>query len=182
MSPHVTDWRWTAPREEAASHVASDMLSDTEIATRCGITKRTLERWKLEPEFAGRVAHRVAELAAAVAALGIADRHNRVAAQNDRWHRMQTLMDARADQYKAVPGGETGLIVRQVKRRTVYYAEDGTQSSEDVEEWVLDAALLVELRKLEEHTARELGQWTEKHDHSGSVLIREYGGFDPDQV
>lgn len=176
MQQNATPFRWTTRREQAAGLVAAGVLGDEAIAQQAGIGRPQLWRWRQHPEFAARVDALVAEQRAAVAAQGIADRQNRVAAQDDRWRRMQALMAARATAYQDGPGGETGLIVMQHK------ALGYGRSQEIVEEYVLDAALLAELRKLEEHTAKELGQWTEKHDHSGTVVIREYGGFDPEAV
>jgi len=177
MSGNVSRWRWFGRRARAAELVAADLLTDTQIGAKCGVTERTIERWKLVPEFAARVEERRLALVAAVQDLGIADRRNRVAAQDERWRRMRALMDARAgDLPEHVAGGETGLLVRQVK--AVGYGP----LQRFVDEYALDAALLAELRKLEEHTAKELGQWTEKHEVSESVVIRSYGGFDPDSV
>lgn len=169
-------WHWTIVRERAADLAAADDLSDPQIAERCGVKRDSIARWRRVPAFQARVAEIVAKQAAAIQAAGIADKRNRVNAQNDRWRRMQALMAARAQMYGDVPGGETGLVVLQQK------ALGSGSLMEVIDEYVLDAALLRELRAHEEQAAKELGQWTEKLEHSGSVLIREYGGFDPDSV
>ena len=54
-SPKFTGFVWNTKREEAALHVAHDRLTDEAIAKVAGISKRTLEKWKLLPEFRIRV-------------------------------------------------------------------------------------------------------------------------------
>jgi hypothetical protein len=195
MSQNVTAFRWSEKSERAAGLVAQDALTDEAIAADVGIARRTLERWKLDPAFAGRVAALVAEFAAAVKAEGIANRQNRVAALDDRWRRMQRVVEARAEQYKDVPGGDSGLLVRQVKLVKVYGSAtevdelEGGEGPEgdvltsmkrevEVAEYAVDTGLLRELREHEKQAAQELGQWTEKREHSGELLLRQYVGVD----
>jgi len=67
---------------------------------------------------------------------------------------MRQLIDARAEELNgAVPGGETGLLVRQIK-----LSNTGIQ----VEEFAVDTRLLKEMRALEEQVAKELGQYADK--------------------
>ena len=51
-----------------------------------------------------------------------------------------------------VPGGDTGLLVKEV-----FYSSNGTR-----ERYEVDTALLKEIRATEEQAARELGQWIDR--------------------
>jgi hypothetical protein len=57
-------------------------------------------------------------------------------------------------------GGETGLLVRQIKLAA---------SGATVEEFAVDTGLLKELRAHQEQAAKELGQWTEKREVTGKA-------------
>jgi len=140
--------------------VADDSQSDQDIADTLRIGKRTLERWKLLPAFKARVAEIVAAYREAVMSEGIADKANRVADLNDRWKRMRQVIVKRAADPKlaSVPGGDTGLLVHQVK---------GIGKGPDfmlVDMYAVDTALLAEMRNTETAAARELGQLIERHD------------------
>ena len=110
-------FHWTARREEAAALLAADELTDEEIAARAGVTRRQLTNWKRHPDFATRIqaiARRIGDLAAKHA---IARRHRRVARLQDRWDRLDQVVQERAadPQMQDVPGGKTGLLVRRIK-------------------------------------------------------------------
>ena len=117
-----------------------------------------------------RIVGAIEEHRAAIRAEGIANRQNRVDAQNARWAALQTIVVERAEEAGGErPGGGrgTGFLVKQYKQ-----VGQGP-AAQLVEEWAVDKALLSEFRELEEHTARELGQWVEKHDqrHSGAIDV-----------
>jgi len=154
----MSAFRWTGRRERAALLVAQDELSDQAIADSLGIAERTLERWKRNPVFAERVQALIEQIRAAILVEGIADRVARVKRQNDRWERIQRLLDARAEANADLTGGDTGLVVREV----TYLPGGATRERHE-----FDAAVLRELRELEKHTAQELGQWTEKKELTG---------------
>lgn len=154
----MSEWKWTKQRERAAALAAADRLTDREIAQQININPRTLGRWKSAPEFAERIARLVAEYRAAVRRHGIAILENRVAALQDRWQRMHQVIEERsADPDMAeVPGGQTGLVVHQVKGV-------GTGDAfQLVDLYLIDTGLLAELRAHEQQAAKELGQWTER--------------------
>lgn len=201
MRQNETAFRWSKKSEQAAALVAQDSQSDADIAEACDISRATLARWKQHPEFAGRVEQLVAEFAAAVKAEGIANRQNRVAALNDRWQRIQQVIEARAADpaMQRAAGGSTGLLVRKVVLVKVYNSATEVEEIEDdeapegdllfsakrsveVEEFALDTGLLRELREHEKQAAQELGQWTEKHEHQGDLLLRQYVGVDVDKA
>ncbi|MHB1131667.1 MAG: hypothetical protein ACYC4L_04695 [Chloroflexota bacterium] len=118
-----------------------------------------LKRWSQVHGWQARLEEIAAAERAAIVARGIADRQNRVDALNDRWRRMQRVIEARADQHEkadleASPaaGASSGLMVLTIK-----YLPSGSR----VEEWAVDTGLLKELREHEKQAAQELGQWSE---------------------
>ena len=154
------EWVWTRARERAALLTAEDALTDVEIAAEVGISERTLNRWRKRPEFVARVEEHIEAFRAVIARKAIAQRGRRVAALQDRWRRMQRVIEERAaDPGMAdVPGGRTGLIVRRVKG--IGRGED----FERVEEYAVDDGLLREMREHERQAAQELGQWLERSE------------------
>ena len=170
----VKFWHWTKKRTRAAQLVAEDQLTDDEIASELGISRRSLACWKKHSDFASRVGEIVEAMRQAILAEGIANRQNRVDALNARWQRMKRVIDERERQHanidslKASPaaGASTGLMVL-----TIRYLPGGSR----VEEWAVDTGLLKAMNETEKQAAIELGQWEEKSQVSGGVLIREYG-------
>lgn len=124
----------TGRQEEAAALVAADLLSDSAICKRVGIgSRQTLHVWKQRPEFAARVAELRADIRANARLDGIASVDNRVAALNDRWRRLQAIIEARAVELADVPGGETGLLVREVQLVKLHDAGPREDDEPDVE-------------------------------------------------
>lgn len=154
MALNGTEFEWSGKAERAAMLVAADDRPDHAIAKACKISKRTLERWKTVSAFAERVEANRRLLRQQVEAEGIANRKNRVAAQNDRWRRMQRVIDERAADAanEKVPGWTTGLLVHRRKQI------GGGESAQVVDEYEVDTGLLKELREHEKLTAEELGQ------------------------
>jgi hypothetical protein len=176
VSVNVSSFAWTRKTERAALLVAQDDLADRAIGAACGVTERTIERWKQHPEFAARVQEHRDAWREAIKAKGIAERQNRVDALNDRWHRMRQVIEERAEDAATarVAGGSTGLIVRDVK---------GVGKGEDfqlIDIYSVDTGLLKELREHEKQAAQELGEWSEKREISGpggdaiEVRARDY--------
>lgn len=96
----------------------------------------------------------------------LAVRDNRLAAQQERHDRMRLVMDERAADMQTVPGGKSGLLVRQVKQI------GNGDSAREVEEYKLDTGLLSEFREHEKQIAQELGQWQESAGSGPSVAIQ----------
>lgn len=194
MSANVSGYQWSRRAEQAALLVAQDELPDLKIAAECKISERTLERWKLIPEFAARVHEHRSIWREEIKAKGIADRQNRVDSYNDLHARMMRVVEARSEEHKDVPGGETGLLVRQAKLVKVYSGSGDPDDDEDGEtiysakkdrivyEYAVDTSLLKELREIKKQAAQDLGQWTEKQEHAGEILVRQYVGVDVDGV
>lgn len=152
----------------------------------------TLSLWSRAHNWQQRLAEIAEAERQAIIARGIAERQNRIDAQNERWRKMLQVIEERSRDPKLaeVPGGQTGLIVASPVLVKVYRAKRKTEGEElsstrktvVLHEYAVDAALLKELRELEKHTAQELGQWTEKADLTVERLVREYVGIDPDEV
>jgi hypothetical protein len=153
-------WSWTQARETAASLVADDSLSDIEIASKAGVGKATLERWKKVPQFHARVLEireALRKTAAEVALQdGIANCRERMVCLNELWNRLQRVVSerAKAPDMQNIPGGRTGLLVRHVR---------SIGGDETVDEYAVDTGLLHELREYAKQAAQEMGQWVEHH-------------------
>lgn len=119
----------------------------------------TLTGWSVAHAWQQRLADIAEAERQAIVARGIADRIERVKSQNDRWQRMQRVIEAREVRHPesdyAAAGADSGLMVL-----TVRHLPGGGRT----EEWAVDTGLLRELRELEKQAAQELGQWTEKKD------------------
>jgi len=161
MSERV--FRWTGKREQAALLVAQDGKSDEQIATTLGITDRTLDRWKLAPEFRARVASLVADMREAVRQRGIAEKRNRLDLYEDIKDRLvQVVAERAADPTMAdVPGGRTGMLVRG------YKAIGSGENAQVREEYAVDGVLARELRDYAKQAAIEVGDWAERRELSG---------------
>ncbi|HWQ32557.1 MAG TPA: hypothetical protein VNQ79_06720 [Blastocatellia bacterium] len=155
MSVNVIEKWWTPERLRAVELIAAGDKTDQQVADEVGITKRQLARWKNVPEFRERVNEIAAATAEKLRAEGVLRKQNRLINLQDRIDRMCRLIEARAREMADVPGGETGLLVRDLKGK---YA--------DREVYRFDAALVRELREHEKQAAQELGQWVEKQETS----------------
>lgn len=95
---------------------------------------------------------------------GIADQSFRMERLNELDRRYWELIESRAKEYVNVPGGSTGLIVRQLK-------SDGDGGF--LTEYVADVAVTKEIRDLQKQMAQELGEWTEKRSIDGVLTFAE---------
>ena len=157
----------TTNQARAAQLVAEDTLTDDAISKECGIGRATLTRWKHLPLFIERRESIEAELAAAILEVGIASRKARVAALEDRWHRMRGIIDERAasdppGKAEDVPGWSSGLLTHSTKG----VGKGDSFHLEDV--YAVDSALLAEMRAHERQAAQELGQWLDKAELASS--------------
>jgi hypothetical protein len=101
--------------------------------------------------------------------LAVAQKARRVASINRQWLRLHEVIDARAADptMAGVPGGSTGLIIRDVK------AIGRGQDFRVVEVYTVDTGTLKSLLDHARQAAQELGQWIEKgeYDLSDADLI-----------
>ena len=107
------------------------------------------------------------ELSAALVTTEISDRNARIQALQERWTRLRANLDRVLEERGAemagvVPGGSTGLLMRDYKggkdtSTPVYRLDPGV------------VALLAELRAHEKQAAEELGQWVEKREETSTL-------------
>lgn len=158
----MATFAWHTRRIVASQLVADDALSNEQIAAKVGVSRQTLDLWIANPTFQERVVAIREAYRVKIEAEGIANRQNRIAAQNDRWDRMRRVIEARAQanprDNDAPPGAESGLHVRQEKQI------GAGRNAIRVVEWKVDTGLLAELRAHEQQAAKELGQWTDRTD------------------
>jgi len=167
MSPQLTD-----RQREAALRIARGDSYAT-VSKDMRLAKRTIVRWAKLPEFTVELEAQAASIRETVKAEGIVNRQNRLDAYNDRWRKMQSVIDGRAADktFARAPGYTSGLLVHQY--RTVGRGED----AQVMDEFAVDTGLLKEMRELEKQAAQDAGDWTEKREVTGKdgepIAIRE---------
>lgn len=165
MGQTESEFQWANDSTDAAQLLADGNLTDVLIAEKIGVARSTLSRWKTHPEFQARIDEILEAYRVETRRLGLSNRDRRIRAINDRWNRLQRVLEDRADDQslKDVPGGSTGLIVHDIK---------GVGKGEDfqlVDLYSVDTATLRELREMEKQAAQELGQWVEKREVDQTV-------------
>jgi transposase-like protein len=162
----MDNFKWSDQTEEAACLVAESNLSMGAIAAKVGVVYTTLWRWKKHPEFAGRVEEHLARFREDVRRRGVAILEKRVSAVNDRWVRLQQIIEERADHadYAEAPGGKTGLLVKTIKQI------GSGENAREVMEFAVDVGLLKELREHEKQAAMELGQWDDRGNNEATKV------------
>ena len=180
MQQNATEKRLTKKQEQAAALLADGKPSDELIAKRLKINRTTLHRWKKLPAFQARIDEILAEVKRKLRERGVTEKLNRIEVLNTRHKRLERIIEARAVEHKGVPGGDTGLLICQVKFIKVYETGESeavadadellhpTRTSVQVKEYMIDVGLLREMREIEKQAAIELGEWTQKHEHSGA--------------
>jgi len=167
-----------AKEELAASLVADDRKTDTEIAKEVGINWRTLMRWKIDPAFRAKVQAIKDRYAAELIGRGLADRQNRIDALNRDWQAIETILAERAivPEVQGAPGGTTGWVVRTLKML------GSGEFGREIEEFGYDKAVLDARLALAKQAATETGQWTEKREVNGDLIVRQYVGVPVEDV
>ncbi len=169
MTTAVSDrFRWSGARRLAASLLAIDELTDEQIAAEVGVSGRALWYWKAHPVFKAEVGRLTHEAAGKVLARGIAKKANRIARLDERWNLMQQVRIERAADpaVQDVPGGKTGLIVRQVKQI------GAGRDAQLVEEYAVDVASLREEREMEKQAAQDVGDWEKRAEAAQAGMER----------
>ena len=163
----VAPWKWDKGKHDAAQLLATDELTDQEIADQVGVQRKTLWAWKKKPEFSARVKELTDALGDVAMRYAIGRRSRRVAALNDRWERMKrvVLERAAAQEMQNAAGGQSGVLAHTMK------SIGAGPNAEKVDEYAFDAALLKELREHEKQAAQELGQWIEKSAVDGNLTL-----------
>lgn len=186
--PRIAHFAWTGAREEAAVLVADDTLSDTEIAARVGVTRRTLTNWRQHPEFAARVGDHVGALQAAMLRFRIAKKRERVKVLDDLHTAALGVVAARRARHRAEMGDDPEAAAAAGAKRVfgrvvpaealtglVVEKETFTASGIRTSEWSVDTGLVREIRALHEQAAKELGQWVDRSEVSGTQVVRIVG-------
>ena len=182
MTSENGGFAWTEKTRLAAELVAEDRLTDEQIAEKVEVTVRTLYRWKADPVFSADVESRVVAFDKLVRSRGIARIDRRVAALDDRWRRMQRVIDERsADPTMAkAPGGSTGLLAHRKK------CLGSGDSAEVVDEYEVDTGLLKALIDHEKLAGVELGQTTKRQsiggDSASPVVVKVLRGVSMDDL
>lgn len=145
-----------ANKDQAAQDVAEGRLEFREIAEKAGVEVRTLHRWRKEEKFAARVRQLSKDLSEAALARAIRRKEYRVNVLAGIQSKILQVIEERGgDPSMAdVPGGKTGLLVRQYK----------VSGDTVVTEYVVDAGTIRELRAVQEQVGKELGQLVDKHE------------------
>ena len=156
----MADFNWNDERRLAAQLLADGNLTDAEIGEQVGVSRQAIWQWKQDPAFNEVIEGHLEVFKQEVRRRGIASRDRRIKALNDRWNRLQRVVEERADDptHERVPGWKTGLLVHNVK------SVGGGENATVVDLYEVDTGLLRELREHEKQAAQELGQWTEKHE------------------
>ena len=76
---------------------------------------------------------------------------------------------------QAVPGGKTGLLVRQIRSIEIT-TQDGAKKKQVITEFVVDAVMLKEARAHEQLAAMESGQWQNNDTDQSAVRGKVYIG------
>lgn len=162
VTPKANGFAWTEESIQAAIDVAADELTVDEIAEKAGVVRKTLFNWRKNPEFSAQVEEYVSEIKTAIRRRGIAVLERRVGFLQNRHDKMCRVIEARAadPEMKKAAGGDTGLLVRR------YKSVGSGANAEIVEEFEVDTGILKELREHEQQAAKELGQWTDRQDHT----------------
>jgi hypothetical protein len=172
---------WTEQSEKLVSLVARGEDSNNRMAEELGIAVSTLKLWKSHPEFRRAVEEHVKAYREVALSTGVAILQNRLRRMNERYDRLYDIMLARASHpdYQGFPGGDSGLLIRRVKRVKSTVLKDGKEIEIGAErvEFELDKDLLREMRELEILAAKETGQWIERHevDHYDTRQADELG-------
>lgn len=155
VSQNDSKFVWDEQRSKAAQQVAEGNLTEHQIAEGLGIGRATVERWKAHPVFQARVKEIVDETTAALKKQGIRIKETRLAKLDRMIRRIEVVIVGRANDMLEAPGGKSGLLARD------YKGKDADRAI-----YKFDAALVKEYRECLKQAAIELGEWTEKREHT----------------
>jgi hypothetical protein len=160
-------------RHELFAQQIAKGLSATQAYVKAGYSEQgaaqSADRLLRNADLKARIAEIQAELYAATKRALITERESRIRAYQDRWERMTRVITERAadPKMKGVPGGTTGLLCHTFKM------VGSGPAAMLVDEYEVDTGLLREARAHEEQAAKELGQWTEKRELSGTLRFED---------
>lgn len=130
-----------------AAQSAYNLLKRTEITERLSELRQTISE--------------------AVIAAEVGNRNARVQQLQHRWELMRQVIEERGKHadFADVPGGSTGLLVRD------YKGKDATAPI-----YRVDTGLLAELRLHEKQAAQELGEWQSERDPGAPATAEKFSG------
>jgi hypothetical protein len=151
-------WAWTKQRQEVLKLVIEGKLSVPQIAEKIDRRYDTVWTWIRHPQFKAKLATLQERQLEELQRITIANKVKRVEAAQVRHDKMNAVIDARAADptLQAVPGGATGLLVRQLR------AIGHGRNQAVIEDYAVDTGLLKEMREIEKQVAVECGQWQER--------------------
>lgn len=168
---------WSAAQEKAAPLLADGVLTQQQVADQVKVSRQTVGTWMQQPGYRAHVAELRKEIVNAIKEIGIANKEARLIAYNDDHQRMLALRAARGADMANVPGGESGLLVRQHKM--IGSGESATM----VTEYAFDAALQKAMLDVRKQVATEMGQFVQRTDlTSGNEPVKAYIAIDVDAV
>jgi hypothetical protein len=154
----------TTNQIEAARLFAQGLCTVAEISQLVGVSTRTLHNWKNDPEFQIQLQHMSEAWRQKARLKGIGDPDRRLLRINDRWRRLQSIIEERAADpaVQDVPGGKSGLLA--IDYRAEQYVEFDAEGkpvrcTRQVPVYQVDTGLVDAMRKIEEHAAIHEGQW-----------------------
>ena len=141
-------------QKKVAEKIAEGEYTDRWVAISCGITPRTLARWRKQPEFQSMLSETIAAQTGRELSEGVPTQRRVIGEWEEQWRAVQLVFDARAQNPKmaGVPGGRTGLL----NERIVGYCR---RSGRVITDYGVDAASVRLQCKLERQAAELLGQW-----------------------
>ncbi len=143
----------------AAKLVAEGDLTFAQIARSVSAGLRTIDAWRTWPEFQAEVDRFLNALRESLKGQSIADRNIRLQSYVDDFHATSVILKQRGAELQEAAGGKTGYICRDVRGLS------------GIDVYKFDAALMAERNELRERIAIELGEWKQKVEHSGSVMV-----------
>lgn len=155
-------------RKETFAHLVAQGFSKTESARRAGYkaANNSGSRVAQLPHVAARIEELKQADGALVCTSGVRSSVARVTAMEQRWVGMRTIIAERAKDpdMQSVPGGRTGLLVKD------YKSVGSGATAQIMEIYRIDAPLLYELRAHEEAIAMELGQRVKRSESTSYGL------------
>lgn len=157
---------WTVASERAAMLLAEDEMTHGQIGMDIGYSNgQVISYWLKHPEFVAKVKeHRDASLGLA-RHYAIAKLNARMAALESRWLALKEIIETRKrdPMMKFVPEGHTGLMrITEVKWFKIKDKDGNEALVSRPTKWSFDVKLCQELRAVEQHAARQMGEWVQQ--------------------
>ncbi len=171
---------WSVASERAALLLAENEMTGSQICEEVGYQNHgILSQWKQHPDFAARVQEHKAALREVGQRYSICKINARLKALENRWLGMKQIIEERKKDplMKFVPGGETGLYqIRELKWYTVKDENDKETLEPRPVKWAFDKQLMQEMRAVEQHAARQMGEWIDRIEVKNDAPEKEQAG------